>query len=217
MLFETAADVFLFARAGVFKGVYSMNQPVVAAPVSIIKRDGTRVAFEPARIQSAIQRAGKVTAEFGDDEALLLTSQVLKVLRHRFPQEPPQIEQIQDVVEQALISANHFTTLRAYAVYREQRSRLRQDRKTVVDVTASVNEYLEQTDWRVSANANQGYSLGGLILNLSGKVIANYWLSQVYPLRWGRPIVTAASISMIWICWPVTAPAGRCGCCCMRD
>jgi len=163
-----------------------MNQPVVAAPVSIIKRDGTRVAFEPARIQSAIQRAGKVTAEFGDDEALLLTSQVLKVLRHRFPQEPPQIEQIQDVVEQALISANHFTTLRAYAVYREQRSRLRQDRKTVVDVTASVNEYLEQTDWRVSANANQGYSLGGLILNLSGKVIANYWLSQVYPPEVGE-------------------------------
>jgi len=157
-----------------------------AVPVSVIKRDGERASFEASRIQSAIQRAGKATAEFGDDEALLLTGQVLKVLRHRFPQEPPSIEQIQDVVEQALISANHFATLRAYAVYREQRSRLRQDRKTVVDVTASVNEYLDQSDWRVSANANQGYSLGGLILNLSGKVIANYWLSQVYPPEVGE-------------------------------
>ena len=163
-----------------------MLQTVSAAPVSVIKRNGERIPFEASRIQSAIQRAGKVTAEFGDDEAMLLTGQVLKVLRHRFPQEPPSIEQIQDVVEQALISANHFTTLRAYAVYREQRSRLRQDKKTVVDVTASVNEYLEQTDWRVSANANQGYSLGGLILNLSGKVIANYWLSQVYPPEVGE-------------------------------
>jgi ribonucleoside-triphosphate reductase len=36
-------------------------------------------------------------------------------------------------------------------------------------------------DWRVKANANQGYSLGGLILNTSGKVIANYWLNHVYP------------------------------------
>lgn len=163
-----------------------MLQTVSAAPVSVIKRNGERIPFEASRIQSAIQRAGKVTAEFGDDEAMLLTGQVLKVLRHRFPQEPPSIEQIQDVVEQALISANHFTTLRAYAVYREQRSRLRQDKKTVVNVTASVNEYLEQTDWRVSANANQGYSLGGLILNLSGKVIANYWLSQVYPPEVGE-------------------------------
>lgn len=157
-----------------------------AAPVSVIKRDGSRATFEASRIQSALQRAGKATAEFGDDEAMLLTSQVLKVLRHRFPLEPPTIEQIQDVVEQALISANHFATLRAYAVYREQRKRLRQDKKTMVDVTASVNEYLDQSDWRVSANANQGYSLGGLILNLSGKVIANYWLSQVYPPEVGE-------------------------------
>ncbi|WP_083411903.1 ribonucleoside triphosphate reductase [Janthinobacterium sp. 1_2014MBL_MicDiv] len=50
-----------------------------------------------------------------------------------------------------------------------------------VDVAASVNEYLDRRDWRVNANANQGYSLGGLILNVSGKVIANYWLDQVYP------------------------------------
>jgi ribonucleoside-triphosphate reductase (formate) len=50
-----------------------------------------------------------------------------------------------------------------------------------VDVAASINEYLERRDWRVNANANQGYSLGGLILNVSGKVIANYWLDQVYP------------------------------------
>ncbi|WP_263635098.1 ribonucleoside triphosphate reductase [Janthinobacterium lividum] len=50
-----------------------------------------------------------------------------------------------------------------------------------VDVAASINEYLDRRDWRVNANANQGYSLGGLILNVSGKVIANYWLDQVYP------------------------------------
>ncbi|MGB5255284.1 MAG: ribonucleoside triphosphate reductase, partial [Sedimenticolaceae bacterium] len=50
----------------------------------------------------------------------------------------------------------------------------------LVDAASSVNEYLDRADWRVSANANQGYSLGGLILNTSGKVIANYWLSHVY-------------------------------------
>lgn len=49
-----------------------------------------------------------------------------------------------------------------------------------VDVASSMKEYLDQTDWRVKANANQGYSLGGLILNVAGKVTANYWLSEVY-------------------------------------
>ncbi|CAM5789470.1 ribonucleoside triphosphate reductase [Castellaniella caeni] len=55
-----------------------------------------------------------------------------------------------------------------------------------VDVIRSIDEYLQQQDWRVNANANQGYSLGGLILNTSGKMIANYWLSHVYPEAIGQ-------------------------------
>ena len=55
-----------------------------------------------------------------------------------------------------------------------------------MDVIRSIDEYLDRQDWRVNANANQGYSLGGLILNTSGKVIANYWLSHVYPESIGQ-------------------------------
>lgn len=55
-----------------------------------------------------------------------------------------------------------------------------------IDVAATVNEYLDRSDWRVNANANQGYSLGGLILNTAGKVAANYWLSEVYPPEIGQ-------------------------------
>ncbi|ONC33071.1 anaerobic ribonucleoside triphosphate reductase [Burkholderia pseudomallei] len=58
--------------------------------------------------------------------------------------------------------------------------------KPLIDVESSINEYLDRQDWRVNANANQGYSLGGLILNVSGKVIANYWLSHVYPSAIGQ-------------------------------
>ncbi|MTV41290.1 ribonucleoside triphosphate reductase [Duganella radicis] len=60
------------------------------------------------------------------------------------------------------------------------------ERRPQVDVAASVNEYLERQDWRINANANQGYSLGGLILNVSGKVIANYWLHHVYTPEIGQ-------------------------------
>uniref|UniRef100_I2PY56 Anaerobic ribonucleoside-triphosphate reductase n=1 Tax=Desulfovibrio sp. U5L TaxID=596152 RepID=I2PY56_9BACT len=158
----------------------------IAVPARIRKRDGTIVAFNADKIRSAISRAGAATGDYDDSEALLLTAQVMKVLSHRFAGQIPDIERIQDVVEQALISANHFRTMRAYSVYRAQRARLREDKKTVVDVAASVNEYLDRQDWRVSANANQGYSLGGLILNVSGKVVANYWLSHVYPPEVGQ-------------------------------
>ena len=55
-----------------------------------------------------------------------------------------------------------------------------------VDAVATIDEYLDRADWRVNANANQGYSLGGMILNSSGKMVANYWLSQVYPAAVGE-------------------------------
>ncbi|MBP9733859.1 MAG: ribonucleoside triphosphate reductase, partial [Candidatus Omnitrophica bacterium] len=74
----------------------------------------------------------------------------------------------------------------AYIVYREKHKVLRSDKRTVVGVVTSINEYLDKMDWRVNANANQGYSLGGMILNISGKVVANYWLSHVYPNEVGR-------------------------------
>ena len=49
-----------------------------------------------------------------------------------------------------------------------------------IDAISTIEEYLDRSDWRVNANANQGYSLGGLILNSAGKMIANYWLERVY-------------------------------------
>ncbi len=153
----------------------------------VIKRDGTKVAFDASKITKAIMAAAETTEEFDSDEAGLLTSQVLKVLRYKYGVgSEPNIEEIQDIVEQVLITSNYLKTAKAYITYREKRNRMRKDRKAVVDAVASINEYLEKLDWRVNANANQGYSLGGLILNVSGKVIANYWLSHVYPPEIGE-------------------------------
>ncbi|HVW51779.1 MAG TPA: ribonucleoside triphosphate reductase [Trinickia sp.] len=58
--------------------------------------------------------------------------------------------------------------------------------KPFVEVGSAIDEYLDRLDWRVNANANQGYSLGGLILNISGKLVANYWLSHIYPPAVGQ-------------------------------
>lgn len=148
---------------------------------NIRKRDGSIVPFDGAKIYNAILKAGQATGEYDGAEAQLLTLEVIKVIDNRYDRGFLDIEAIQDIVEQGLISSNHLKTARAYIVYREQHKKLRGDKKTVVDVISSVNEYLYKQDWRVNANANQGYSLGGMILNISGKVVANYWLSHVYP------------------------------------
>lgn len=57
---------------------------------------------------------------------------------------------------------------------------------TWVEPRSSIEEYVSKADWRVNANANQGYSLGGMILNIAGKVTANYWLDHVYPTAIGQ-------------------------------
>lgn len=145
-------------------------------PASLRKRDGRLVAFELGKIVRAIEAAGHATGEFDAETAQALAARVLL----RLPQRVVQIEQAQDAVERVLMEAGHYATARVYIVYREQHGRLRRDRKTIVDVASSMNEYLSREDWRVRANANQGYSLGGLILNVSGKVTANYWLDEVY-------------------------------------
>lgn len=156
-----------------------------AAPLArisgVIKRNLQWQAFDAERIVSAITRAGAATGKLDADRARALALYAVQTLARDYATRVPHVEDVQDVVERTLIDAGHLATARAYIVYREQHAKLREDRRTLLDVGESMDEYLDQRDWRVNANANQGYSLGGLILNVAGKVTANYWLSHVYP------------------------------------
>ncbi len=158
-----------------------------SAPHRIQKRDSTEVAFDRKKILVAIVRAGQSSGEFGQAIARDLADSVVRVLSFRMgDQSIPTVEQVQDVVEQVLAGADYFITAKAYILYRQKHKQIRDNQKTLLDVTQSMEEYLSQSDWRVKANANQGYSLGGLILNVSGKVVANYWLNHVYEADIGR-------------------------------
>ncbi|AWM81256.1 ribonucleoside triphosphate reductase [Gammaproteobacteria bacterium ESL0073] len=154
-----------------------MNEQQFRLPSNIRKRDGHIAIFDAEKIEHAIAKAGQATGEFKAEQATQLTDKVLEKIAGN---DLLNIETVQDYVERILMEAGYFNTMRAYIVYREQHNRLRQDHKTLIDVSASMNEYLNREDWRVRANANQGYSLGGLILNVSGKITANYWLDEVY-------------------------------------
>jgi anaerobic ribonucleoside-triphosphate reductase len=158
-----------------------MTFQAIAYLTMVIKRDGRRVEFDESRIHQAILKAGVATGEFDTSVAARLAANVARILLAKSAGEAITIEQIQDEVELQLMLTGHLKTARSYIVYREQRKVLRADKRSLVDVESSINEYLTRQDWRVSANANQGYSLGGLILNISGKITANYWLNHVYP------------------------------------
>lgn len=149
----------------------------------ILKRDGRVAAFDRDKIAQAMAAAGQSTGELDLPGAQALTDAVIAALAD---QPCPGVETIQNRVEEILVQAGHWRTARAYIVYREQHARLRSLRHTLVDVESAMEEYLEQRDWRVNANANQGYSLGGLILNVAGKVTANYWLSNVFAPEAGQ-------------------------------
>ena len=119
-----------------------MQDGISSVLTHVIKRDGGIKPFNAAKIAHALERAAQVTQEFDAAEARRIT-QVLVLPRIKIQGDvTPHIEQIQDAVEASLFDAAYPKTLRAYIVYREQHRKLRNNRKTLVDVESSMNEYL---------------------------------------------------------------------------
>ncbi len=145
------------------------------------KRDGRTVLFDNSKIIAALQKAVDSTNEITRDQMAKMSLCILEKVR--LLPHPFNVEKIQDIVEIELIRANFPATAKAYILYREKRRQARENKHAFIDVEKTMDEYLNRSDWRVNANANQGYSLGGLILNASGKLIANYWLNKIYSER----------------------------------
>ncbi len=151
----------------------------------IQKRNGAIVDFDSDKIEKAIFSAAKAVGGEDQNTAGELAEKVILYLETNFKDAIPTVEDTQDAVEKVLIEEGHAKTAKTYILYRERKTELREDRKVVVEVEKTMDEYLQKLDWRVNANSNQSYSLGGLILNTAGKVTANYWLSHIYPREVG--------------------------------
>lgn len=144
----------------------------------IIKRDGQVVQFNPLKITNAILKAGRATDEFGLNVAKELTDHVLNDAPRFIKGGIPHVEEIQDTVEDVLMSSPYRRTAKAYIIYRDQRAKIRDVKKAIgLDL---VDGYLEVRDWRVNENSNMGYSLQGLNNYLSSSITASYWISKIY-------------------------------------
>ncbi len=155
----------------------------------IRKRNWAIVTFDKKKVENVITKAimSANWDNFSDVEKIANLS--IDIVIDKLKKENiiiPSVEDVQDAVEEALIKEWHDTVAKNYILYRQKRWEARKDRNIVVEVWETMDEYLNKSDWRVNANANSGYSLGWLILNVSWKVTANYWLSHVYPAEVGN-------------------------------
>jgi ribonucleoside-triphosphate reductase (formate) len=152
----------------------------------IKKRNGTIVDFDIEKIENAIEKAAIASNPTKKVEAKKIAKYAETKLSEKYFDEIPSVEEVQDAVEDSLIHSNYPQVAKDYILYRQKRTEAREDKNVMVDVDKTIGEYLDQLDWRVNANSNQGYSLGGMILNTAGKVTANYWLSHIYPKAIGE-------------------------------
>ncbi|WP_428898541.1 ribonucleoside-triphosphate reductase [Parelusimicrobium proximum] len=151
-----------------------------SAPIlSIIKRDGSKQAFDIRKITSALSKAGEATGEFTPDVAKKLTIRVLNIIQQLYADTVPNVENVQDIVEDVLLTSNYHKTAKAYILYRDQHARIREiSSKFNVDL---VDQYLQRMDWQVNENSNMSYSLQGLNNYISSEISKVYWLNKIYP------------------------------------
>ena len=152
----------------------------------IVKRDGRRVPFDEARITTAIWKAMREVGEPDEVRAQALAGRVTGELVDRFVGESPTVEEIQDLVEDTLISEGMARTAKAYILYRKQHEDKREMRGLIRGMPL-VDDYLEELDWRVRENSNMTFSLQGLNTHITDRIISQYWLDKIYP----DPIRTA--------------------------
>ena len=147
----------------------------------VVKRDGEIVEFRLEKITMAIQKAFKATDKFYTDDILeLLSIRVTSDFQKKIQENRIAVEDIQDSVEKVLEESGYTDVAKAYILYRKQREKIRNLDKTILDYKDVVDSYVRVEDWRVKENSTITYSVGGLILNNSGAVTANYWLTEIY-------------------------------------
>jgi len=146
------------------------------------KRDGRLVDFDKLKITQAVFKALTASGEGDGRLSQKISNKVVEILNRRFRKgEIPDVEQIQDIVEEVLILEGLAKAAKAYILYREQRRRIREAIQASEEAVDRVDQYLEKLDWEVQENANMTFSLQGLNHYGVSYIVKKYWLNKIYP------------------------------------
>lgn len=155
------------------------EQTITRNFTKIVKRDGSHEKFNPDKIITAIAKAGNSTREFDYEVAKKLTLNVLNLAQMFIRSHEPSVEEIQDIVEEVLLSSSYRKTAKAYILYRDQHAKIREiTSKFNINL---INQYLEKADWQINENSNMSFSLQGLNNYISSEITKTYWLNKIYP------------------------------------
>ncbi len=148
----------------------------------IRKRDGGLEKFYPEKITHAIYKAAVACGGQDFSRAEELCREVVALAEKRYADRVPDVEQIQDLVEKALIESGHARTAKAYILYREKRAGARNLNALIGATIQMFSDYLGDNDWRIKENANTQKSINGLNNYVREFFTKNYWLHEVYPV-----------------------------------
>jgi len=145
----------------------------------IRKRNGQIVDFDQNKITRAIEKAASASGDFDYEIAQKLCLRVINLSLQTITENIPDVEKIQDLVEEVLLASPYKQTAKAFIIYRDQHARLREMvSKAGVKL---IDQYLEKLDWQVNENSNMAYSLQGLNNYIASEVSKTYWLNKIYP------------------------------------
>ncbi len=145
----------------------------------IRKRNGYLADFNFQKIANAIYKAFLANERDEMDEAVRVGRLVLKKIQEKFKEQIPGVEDIQDLVEGALLELGHLDIARDYIAYRTQHAALREV-EHLINSDDLMEGYLGQIDWTVRENSNMAFSLQGLNNHVNSAIASRYWLNKVY-------------------------------------
>ncbi len=148
----------------------------------IVKRDGSVVPFDSEKITNAIFKAAKAVGGTNYDKSADITKTTVGILDIIYKDgRIPTVENVQDLVEKILIEKGHAKVAKAYILYREQHRKLRTNKDLLNEGLELIENYLDQSDWRVNENSNMSFSLQGLNNHIASAITSKYWLERIYP------------------------------------
>lgn len=118
-------------------------------PTKIVKRDGRIVDFDKGRIENAIKKAMVSVNRYDSDTVQKVMDDVISTINSKYSVKIiPHVEDVQDIVEFALVKYNLYEVAKSYILYRKDREKIRKEKMIILG-----KDYIDEVDKAFSLNA----------------------------------------------------------------